>query len=154
MKRHLASEQRHRGQGLTEFALVFPLLLLVFMMIVDAGRAVYAYHTVGNAARAGARMAAVDQGNTAITERALSQTTGLSPDELTVDIDVPAPAGPCPTAPPPPATPQPLLIGCPAQVTVTYHYSALTPMIGTIVGPRDLSSTTRVPIERVYSSGP
>jgi hypothetical protein len=122
------------------------------MLILDAGRAIYGYHTIGNAARAGARMAAVDQNSTAIRDRALSQTTGLNPDSLSVDVEVPAPAGPCPTPPPAPATPPPLLLGCPAQVTVTYEYRAITPMIGTILGPRDLSSTTRVPIERIYTS--
>ncbi len=129
---------RTRGQALAEFALVLPLLLLFFMMILDFGRAIYGYHTVANAARAGARVASVDQDVAAVTARALSQTTGLNPDDL--DVDVPAP--PC------------AKIGCIAQVTVTYHYRALTPIIGSVVGPLTVSSTTEVPIERVFDSAP
>jgi Flp pilus assembly protein TadG len=127
-----------RGQALAEFALVLPLLLLLFMMIMDFGRAIYGYHTVANAARAGGRVAAVDQDVAAITNRALSQTTGLNPDDLDVDV-------------PPPSCAK---IGCIATVTVSYEYRALTPIIGTVVGPRHLSSTTEVPIERVYDSAP
>jgi hypothetical protein len=43
------------GQSLVEFALILPLLMLVLMMIFDAGRAIYYYSVVHNAAREGAR---------------------------------------------------------------------------------------------------
>ena len=52
---------RARGQGLVEFALVFPVFILLLFGIFDLGRAVYAYNTIGDAAREGARVAIVNQ---------------------------------------------------------------------------------------------
>lgn len=54
------SRRQDRGQGLAEFALVLPLLLLVIMGIADFGRALLIYTNVFNAAREGARHGAVD----------------------------------------------------------------------------------------------
>ena len=56
------SRRAHRrGQALVEFALVFPVLVLILLGIFEVGRAVFAYNTLGNAAREGARVAAVNQ---------------------------------------------------------------------------------------------
>lgn len=48
-----------RGQGLVEFALALPLLLLVILGIVDFGRLFLMYSAVSNAAREGVRYGAV-----------------------------------------------------------------------------------------------
>ena len=48
-----------RGQALVEFALVVPLLFLLFLGIVETGRLVFYLHTLNNAAREGARYAIV-----------------------------------------------------------------------------------------------
>ena len=50
-----------RGQALVEFALVFPIAILVLMAVFDVGRAVFVYNGLTNAAREGARLAAVNQ---------------------------------------------------------------------------------------------
>src|SRR3954451_20440555 len=50
-----------RGQALVEFALVLPILLLMIFGIVDAGRLIFTYNTISNAARDGARVAIVNQ---------------------------------------------------------------------------------------------
>ena len=52
--------RRHRGQGMVEFSLVGPLLLLVIIGLVDFARAVQANSTVAEAARQGARQAIAD----------------------------------------------------------------------------------------------
>ena len=44
-----------------EFALVLPIFLLIVFGVFDLGRGVFAYNTVANAAREGARVAAVNQ---------------------------------------------------------------------------------------------
>lgn len=44
------------GQSLVEFALVLPVLVLILLLILDFGRAFYAYSVISNAAREGARM--------------------------------------------------------------------------------------------------
>ncbi|MBN1218580.1 MAG: pilus assembly protein [Anaerolineae bacterium] len=46
-----------KGQGLTEFALILPLLLLLLLGIVEGARAIWAYITVQQAAREAARYA-------------------------------------------------------------------------------------------------
>lgn len=56
MRRRTASE---RGAELVEFALVLPLLLVVFAAIVDFGFLFQRYEVVTNAAREGARIASL-----------------------------------------------------------------------------------------------
>jgi len=46
-----------RGQSLVEFALVLPILMMLFMGIVYLGRAISVYQALGRAAREGARAA-------------------------------------------------------------------------------------------------
>ena len=139
------SRRNEHGQGLTEFALIFPVFILLLVLVFDFGRAIYAHSTISNAARAGARVAIVDQTLAGIKAKALAQTVGLNPD----DIDVPNPIFGCPLPTPPVG---PLKIGCEAEVTVEYAYQPLTPIVGNILGPMTLSATTRFPIERVYST--
>ena len=50
----------HRGQALVEFALVIPVFLLMLFGVVDAGRYVYMTSVLSQAAREGARLAAVE----------------------------------------------------------------------------------------------
>ncbi|MBI1880601.1 MAG: pilus assembly protein, partial [Chloroflexi bacterium] len=48
---------KQKGQGLVEFALILPLLLLLLVGIVEAGRLIWAFITVQTAAREAARYA-------------------------------------------------------------------------------------------------
>ena len=41
-------------------------------------------------------------------------------------------------------------VGCIASVKVVYSYRAITPVIGSIVGTIPMSSTSQVPVERVF----
>ncbi len=50
------------GQSLVEFALVFPIFFVLLMGIIDLGRFVYTDATLSQAAREGARVAAVEAG--------------------------------------------------------------------------------------------
>jgi len=135
-----------RGQGLVEFALILPVLILMFMGIVDFGRLIYAYNSVSNAAREGVRLGIVDQGTGAAGAykaaiEAANQATalGLSPtDPNQVLVTFPDP-GNCPT----------LDVGCPVRVRVQYQFTAITPIIGRIVGPITVGSTSELPIERI-----
>jgi Flp pilus assembly protein TadG len=58
----LARRGRHRrrGQGLVEFALVLPIFVLILFGLIDMGRYVYLNSTLSQAAREGARVAAVE----------------------------------------------------------------------------------------------
>ena len=52
--------RRTRGQSLVEFALVLPVFLLLLFGLVDGARYVFASNAVSNAAREGARRASVE----------------------------------------------------------------------------------------------
>jgi len=138
--------RRSRGQALVEFALVLPLLILIFMGLFDFGRAVFAWNTLSNAAREGARVAIVDQ--TAVAgvpigaTEAANQASGLGLDASDVnDVEVlyllPDLSGNCAGR----------SLGCIVDVTVHYDFSAITPIIGSVIGPIDLVATTQLPIE-------
>jgi hypothetical protein len=61
MSRSPSSRKRRRGRGqaLVEFAFMAPIIFLVFIVIIEAGRFVFYYHVLNNAAREGARYAIV-----------------------------------------------------------------------------------------------
>jgi Flp pilus assembly protein TadG len=66
-----------RGSQLVEFALIFPLLLLVVMGVVDFGFLFQRYEVLTNAAREGARIAALPSyGSTDVTNRVNQYLTG------------------------------------------------------------------------------
>jgi Flp pilus assembly protein TadG len=156
--------RRERGQGLVEFALVFPLIILLLMGIFDLGRAIYAYNTVANAARQGARVAAVNQldvsGSTSCNEdmpvedqatphwtiKACAASSAISLGIPTTDVTVSYSVPPGTTL----TCVSPLNVGCIANVTVTYSWRAITPIIGNLVGPITMTSTSQIPIERVF----
>jgi Flp pilus assembly protein TadG len=140
-----------KGQGLVEFALVFPIIVVLLLGLVDLGRAAYAYSTLSNAARTGSRVAIVDQyrdlnGLYKAQNVAAAQAVGINIPADTVAIswlkdDLSAACSP-------------LQIGCVAEVTVGYTFSAITPIIGALVGPITMTNTTRLPVERVYCAVP
>ena len=129
------SKPRGRGQGLVEFALVLPILLLIILGVVDFGRAVYGYNTIGNAARGGGRVAIVSQTASSIQTAAINEAIGLGTQPADVTI-----AYGCAS---------PYAIGCIASVTVHYTFRPVTPIIGQIWPLIDMSSTTQLPIEHV-----
>jgi Flp pilus assembly protein TadG len=140
-----ARKRSRDGQGLVEFALVLPVLILIFMGLFDVGRAVFAYNSLSNAAREGARVAIVNQsligGVDAGAVEAANQATGLGldasdPSQVLVSyLPPPGGTGACPA------------LGCIAEVTVHYEYTAITPIIGSIIGPIDLTASTQMIIE-------
>ena len=147
-----------RGQALVEFALVLPLLLLFIFGVIDAGRLIFTYNTVANSARSAARVAIVNQStagtNTCDTTSPTAWPVGcgvvaglaLSLDPSAVDVTYrnPTDTAACTT----------LEIGCIAVVEVTGHFQPLTPIIGQFLGAMDVSSTSKIPVERVCSNPP
>ena len=145
----MSSRHRGRGQALAEFALIFPIFILLLLAVFDVGRAVFAYNGITNGAREGARLAIVNQTVESITTRATDQSPGaavtvcialLAPGQTTNDC-AGTPAGARCVAPP--------QIGCVASVEVATQYQALTPVIGNIIGPMTFKARTEVPIEFV-----
>ena len=134
---------RQRGQGLLEFALIFPIMVLVIIAIFDLGRLVFAYNNITNAARTGVRVAMVDQTSPNARTATKNQATslGLTDGNVTVRYLTNDLSAPCPT---------PMILDCIAEVTVTYQWRAITPVIGTIVGPMTVTAISREAIERIY----
>ncbi len=111
-RRHAATHPRDRGAAAVEFALLLPVLLLVIFGIVDFGRALNAQITLTQAAREGARLAALGQSSSAVVSRAQAAATGLSPVTVTVSSTCPVNAG----------------AGVDAVVQTSYSFSFITPV--------------------------
>jgi Flp pilus assembly protein TadG len=155
--------QKRRGQGLVEFALILPILVLVLVGVFDAGRMVYAYNAVSNAAREAGRTAIVNQDQQVVRDRAAQQATGLalpagSPGSCpAVGGTTSAEAGTCVVLVGPNAVgtcPTPPLVGCVSVVTVWWTYHAIVPVIGTLLGPKKVVSISKQPIESVCPPPP
>jgi Flp pilus assembly protein TadG len=153
--------RRRAGQSLVEFALLLPILLVILLGIFDFGRAIYAYNAVSNAAREGGRTAIVNQYDQHVRQRAAQQATALGvPDDgagcPTNGQPTTAAAGVCVALRSPTnlatACPSPATIGCVAVVSVKWTFTAITPVIGNIIGPIPISATTQQAIESVCSA--
>lgn len=136
-----------RGQTLVEFALILPVFILLLVGVFDFGRAIYAYNTVLNASREGARQAIVDQTLDHIRDRASAHATALSIDPASVDVDFRSPTTPNSAGSCNGSLGSPQVVGCTAVVRVEYSFDAATPLIGALVGPLTVAGETRFPIE-------
>jgi hypothetical protein len=147
-----ASRASHRGQSLVEFALVFPIAMLVLMAVFDVGRAVFVYNGLTNAAREGARLAAVNQNEPMIEQRVAAMTFGSGitnlgdPDFVRFhregpDLDTPTSNPVCPATE--------MAVGCMAIISAESDWTAITPIIGQLVGPITFTARSEVPVEFV-----
>ena len=117
--------------------------MLLMIGIFDAGRLVFAYNDITNAARTGVRVAIVNQGGSSAVDATIAQATSLDLQASDVTItyltnDVSASCA------------APYRIGCLARVQVQYQWRAITPIIGSILGPITVNTQTTMPIERVF----
>lgn len=78
-----------RGAAAVEFAIVFPLMLLIVFATIDFGRALFSQVTLTQAAREGARVEAM--GLDGSEDRAVAAAAGLS--EVAAFVDGPCPGG-------------------------------------------------------------
>jgi hypothetical protein len=122
---------RERGAAAVEFALVLPLLLFLLFALIDGGRALNAQITLTEAARDGARLAALGQPDSTVVSSTQSAATGLT--GVTVQVTDCAPgAGPTTSA----------------TVSVSYDFTFVTP-IGAVAalfggsGPGPLTLTAQ-----------
>jgi Flp pilus assembly protein TadG len=110
--------RRSRGQSLVEFAVVFPVFILVLFGIIEFGFMLYSQMTVSNAAREAARVSVVDPDPCTIPDLAratgLSAASGLNSAYLSINGSVPN----CTKA----------KQGDTVTVTVTYTYHTFFPL--------------------------
>ncbi|RDV84065.1 TadE/TadG family type IV pilus assembly protein [Ammonifex thiophilus] len=82
--------REEKGQAAVELALTLPLLLLILFTLVEFGRVFFAYLVITNAAREGARLAAVGGSDVAIVNRVKDAAAGLEQSKLQVEVSPPA----------------------------------------------------------------
>ena len=143
---------RSRGQGLVEFALVFPLFILLVMAIVDLGLSVFAYNSITNAAREGARLAIVNQDTAKITTRATSQASVARSQTVSIAYYQAATDGtPDTTKPCPIGSASYIAAGCLAVVTFQGSYAPITPIIGSVLFKNGVTFTAKAVLPVEYS---
>jgi Flp pilus assembly protein TadG len=122
-----------RGQTMTEFAIVLPLLAVLLFGIIQLGIAFNNYMTVTDATRAGARKAAVSRDledpRSAAETAVRSSASTLSQDDLDVDVQ------------------SNFESGSDVTVTASYPYSISLPLIGLVVTDGQLTSSTTERVE-------
>lgn len=162
--RQAAGQHRRsaRGQSIVEFALVLPIIVLLIAGFIEIGRAVFAYNTIANAARQGARVAAVNQlpdvtdcdetrpiedpyePHWSIRGCAVAAAATLGITAANVSVSYASPPSTTLSCDPV------LHVGCLAAITVTYDYSVSTPFVNLLIGPLTMTQTSEMPIERVF----
>lgn len=102
-----------RGQSLVESAMSIGLLLLIVLAIADFGRVMAINTALSSGAQQGARTGVITENSGLITQSALGSLILVNTDDVSVDIDQTASY---------------------TQVTLTYTFSPLTPMLSVFVG--------------------
>lgn len=81
------------GQGLVEFALILPLLMLLLMGLIQFGFIFNGQITLTSAAREGARLAVVNEDDNEVMDRVESSAVALlltvDKDNITIDRNLP-----------------------------------------------------------------
>ena len=154
--------RNQRGQSLVEFAFVLPIIVLVIVAFPEVGRAVFAWNTIANAARQGARVAAVNQ-LSVVTDcdesrpiedpyephwsiRGCAIAAGGALGITSANVTVSYTSPPSTTL----ACDPTLHVGCIAAITVTYDYAVSTPFLNWVIHSFTMSQTSEMPIERVF----
>jgi Flp pilus assembly protein TadG len=145
-----------------EFALAFPVIVLLVVAFIEGGRAVYSYTSITNAAREGARVAVVNQltsfaecdesrpiedpsdAHWTITGCAIAAAVGLGLTPADISVSYAAPPGTTISCAPA------IHIGCIAAVTVTYSYAPSTPLVSGVLPSITMTATSQIPVERVF----
>jgi len=129
---------------MVEFALVFPILILLIVLVFDAGRAVFTFNAITNAAREGARLAIVNQDLASVQQRV--QAIAFSPTQMinvTYHSTTPsADPGDNPAC-------NPIAVGCVAVVIVTAPYQPLTPLVSRVWPSLTITARSELPVELV-----
>lgn len=75
----MKNNRQKLGQAVVEFALVMPILIILFLAIIELAIFMNNHLSVANAAREGARAAAVGRAPDAVKSRVTKLATGLAP---------------------------------------------------------------------------
>jgi TadE-like protein len=119
-----------RGQGLVEFAIAFPVVMLMIAFGIDFGRVFLGWVTLNNAVREAANYAAINPSGfqTPVNLAVQAEYRRLITSEVH-DINCTMPA-----TLPDPSYPSGRSLGSPAVVAITCRFSLITPVISNILG--------------------
>ncbi|HBV98145.1 MAG: hypothetical protein JL50_00440 [Peptococcaceae bacterium BICA1-7] len=122
-----------RGQAMVELALVLPILLVLFMGVIEFGRVYHSYLVITNASREGARVAILGGTDQAVSARVGEVTGNLDQTKLQTVV-TPVPAG--------------RTSGTLAEIDVQYQVSLVFPLFDIVLpNPLPLSSKTVMRVE-------
>jgi Flp pilus assembly protein TadG len=119
-----------RGQSLVEFAICFPVVMLMILFGIDFGRVFVGWVTLNNAMREAANFAAINPNawSTPGSPTAQAEFARLINAESSgINCTLPSPL-------PTPTFPSGSTIGSPAVVRITCQFSLITPIIKNILG--------------------
>ena len=153
--RRLASS---RGQGLVEFAVIFPIFMSLIFLVFDGGIVMGRYAEMNNASKEGARLAATGVSETTIITRTRQHARGLV-DTATTDCtaynastsaicvdwldredgDGIRNAG---------------QVGSAVRVRVKYNYPMITPLINRVVNGIDVETCAIMRLEKPIPNPP
>lgn len=120
----MKKKRQNRGQGLVEFALILPIVLLVLVGTIEVSRILFVYSNLTNAAREGARYGMVDPGDySGINTRVLETLILTLPENVSVNIKYDTGPGGVEYT-----DPTMVVAGHRVIVETTYHLNALTPL--------------------------
>lgn len=108
-----------RGQAMVEMALVLPILIIFLLAIMEGGRLFASYLELENAAREGARSAAIGKNDVETAVYIKDQLRLLDPASGDLEIDI---------------APSTRTTGEPVSVSVYHKVNILTPLISDIIG--------------------
>jgi Flp pilus assembly protein TadG len=156
-RRAVRRTRRDRGAVAVEFALLFPILLMLVFGMIDFGRALNAQITITQASRTGARLAAVGSANviTATENAAIGlNVTSPAPTFLQCPVGTTSGGG-CVTEANNMCQPGAQAANQQAVITVTYKYNFVTPLKAVMglfgsslgSGPLTLTATGVMPCE-------
>ena len=128
--RRLFRRRSFRGQGLVEFAMILPVLMLMLLLAIDFGRVFFGWVGLANASRIGASYAAAHPDAWGTPGSATERDSYL--DQILADAN----ALNCtlPGTIPYPVFADGTEMGDPAQVTLSCDFSLITPLVSQILG--------------------
>jgi len=135
MSRSIIRNNNHLpGQAIVEFALTIPIMLLLIMLTVDFGRAIWYYNAIANAAREGARYGIVKSHSDAeIINTVLQKSTGvpLSNSNITITRSGTSPNGSI-------------------KVSISYNFRPITPLVSNLIpgGEINLKASSEMSLEQ------
>jgi Flp pilus assembly protein TadG len=139
-----------RGQSLVEFAISFPIVMLMVLFGIDFGRVFMGWVTLTNAVREAANFAAINPTAWQGTGNAAAQAEYarlITAESGSTSCSLPSPL-------PSPSFPSGTDLGSPATVSITCRFSLITPLIKNLLGNAiNVSASASFPVRNGYIAG-